>query len=86
MKLLSPIVVETNRITKERIEQQVGFQQQRYQEYLEVLSRYTMGFCADKKVLKDESFTLAEFAYFLSKNCQSKEEVLCLKKLVKRVK
>lgn len=86
MKLLAPLAAESNRITKEKIEAQVGFQQTKYQQYLEVLSRYTIEFGADKKMLKEESFTLAELAHFLSKSCQSKEEVLCMRKLVRRIK
>jgi hypothetical protein len=60
--------------------------QAHYQQYLEVLSKYTIEFGGDKKMLKEETFTLAELAHFLSKSCQSKDEILFMKKLVKRIK
>lgn len=51
-----------------------------------MLSKYTIEFGADKGLLKEEAFTLGEFAHFLSKNCQDKNEIMHVKKLVKRVK
>jgi hypothetical protein len=57
MKLLKPIFENSNKITKEKIEVEIGQQQQYYQHYLEVLSQYTMGFAGDKKMLKETTFT-----------------------------